>query len=187
MKKPINIEQAKDILKSGGVIAYPTEAVWGLGCDPFNAQAVQHIIDIKGRRQSQGLICIAGSVEQVVPLVGELDADQWVALKASWPGPVTWVCPAADAVPKLLRGKDAQTVAIRVTDHPLCQQLCEAFGGPIVSTSANLHGQPPARSAKTLAPEIHSAIEGVLDGPVGGRDRPSEIRRALDGVVLRTG
>lgn len=187
MNKHINIQQAVSLLKSGRVIAYPTESVWGLGCDPFNDDAVQRIITIKGRQQNQGLICIAASVDQFAPFVGELDASRWAELNASWPGPVTWVCPAAESTPSLLRGEDGETVAIRVTNHTLCQVLCQRFGGPVVSTSANLHGQAPVCQVDSLSPEIVGAIDGILDGPVGGRDRPSKICRAIDGLVIRAG
>lgn len=177
------IEQAGEALRSGGVVAYPTEAVYGLGCDPRNEAAVQRILTLKGRAAEQGLILIAADIEQLADFI-DADAAMVERLRATWPGPVTWVVPARSGVPGWIRGEHAG-IAVRVTDHSASAALCRAFGGAIVSTSANRSGEAPARSAAEVANMFGSALDFILDAPLGGRERPSEIRDAVTGRVLR--
>lgn len=180
------IKQAVRALNKGGVIAYPTEAVWGLGCDPWNRDAVTRLLEIKQRPEAKGLILIAASLEQVNALVAPLPEDQRRRLEASWPGPVTWLLPDPESrVPRWIKG-EFDSVAVRVSDHPLVAALCRAFGGPVVSTSANRAGQPPARSASEVRLALGPSLDYLLPGALGGRERPSEIRdlRTLD--TLRT-
>lgn len=177
------IAQTAEVLKRGGVAAYPTEAVYGLGCDPRNEAAVNRILALKGRDVEQGVILIAADFAQ---LADYIDVDDAMAerLRASWPGPVTWVVPARPSVPNWIRGAHAG-IAVRITDHGPAAALCRAFGGAIVSTSANRSGEAPARSAAKVAEAFGDGLDFVLDAPLGGRDRPSEIRDAQTGHVLR--
>lgn len=178
------LAEAAHALEHGGLIAYPTEAVFGIGCDPSNTDALERLLALKQRPAAKGLILIAASVEQLDGWIGELPAPYLSRMLDSWPGPVTWIVPPGAAVTPLLRG-DHAGVAVRVTNHPLAAALCRAFDGPVVSTSANLSGESPARDLDTLRAHFGPRIDYYLDGPLGGRDRPSEIRDALTGAVLR--
>lgn len=177
------LAQAVAVLRAGGVIAYPTEAVWGLGCDPLDAAAVARLLALKGRSADKGLILIAADVAQVEPWLAALDAGQRAAVLATWPGPYTWVVPAPQA-PRWLRGEHA-SLAIRVSAHPGVQALCRAWGGVLVSTSANRSGEAPLAGPADLQAAFGDGLGLVLPGALGGDARPSEIRDAVTGAVLR--
>lgn len=183
MIDPAALDTAVATLRDGGLIAYPTEAVWGLGCDPDNAAALEALIDLKRRDPAKGLILIAGDIAQLEPWLAGLDAEARQRLVASWPGPHTWLVPDNGRSQPLLRGEHA-CVALRVSDHPRVIELCAAFGGPIVSTSANPAGEPPALDSATVRERFGNAVH-VLDGPLGGHARPSTIRDLRSGKVLR--
>lgn len=176
-----------DALHHQEVIAYPTEAVFGLGCDPDSEQAVNALLALKQRPWEKGLILIAADYAQLTPYIddGTLSEQQRATMFASWPGPVTWVIPARQETSRLLTGC-FNSLAVRISDHPLVQQLCRQFGKPLVSTSANLSGQEPCRSASEVLQQFGSAFP-VLAGSVGGRLNPSEIRDALTGKQIRQG
>lgn len=181
-----HLERAVRVLRAGGVIAYPTEGVWGLGCDPFNAGAVERILRLKGRSPGKGLILVAGDVAQVRPLLARVPLARRTELLASWPGPVTWIVPVGDEMPRWITGKH-DSVAIRVSDHAQLATLCRLFGGPIVSTSANLQGRPAARSALAVRRYFRGAIDYLLPGELGGRRGATAIREALSGRIVRAG
>ena len=178
------INEAVQVLLRGGVIAYPTEAVYGLGCDPNNHQAVERLLAIKQRSRDKGLILIAADFQQLAPFLAEIDLSLKEKILATWPGPVTWLWPAKPAVSRLLRGKH-DTIAVRVTAHPLAAALCRGFGGPLVSTSANLTGMLPTRTADGVRSQLGDKLDHVLEGEVGGLSRPSQIRNALTGEIIR--
>jgi L-threonylcarbamoyladenylate synthase len=182
--KTEQIDIAVNHLKQGKVIAYPTEAVFGLGCDPYNIDAVSRILQIKHRALDKGFILIASSWEQIQPLVMYLRPDLLTRVFATWPGPVTWLFPASKNVPSWIRGK-YDSVAVRVTAHPIAKALCEQFGGPIISTSCNKSGDPAARDIRTIQLTLGNTVDYVIEGKLGGRLRPSEIRDALTGEVIR--
>ncbi len=171
-------------LHEGYLVAYPTEAVWGLGCDPLNRQAVANLLALKGRRASKGLILIAANFAQIEPFL-TIHSDQMkTKLLENWPGPVTWIVPATDQAPAWLRGSH-DTLAVRVTAHPLASALCEAFGGAIVSTSANPSGARPARTQLKTRCYFPRAHLHYLPGSVGGLNKPTAIFDALSGIKLR--
>ncbi|WP_370546272.1 L-threonylcarbamoyladenylate synthase type 1 TsaC [Edwardsiella tarda] len=174
-------------LRQQRVIAYPTEAVFGLGCDPDSESAVQALLDLKQRPWDKGLILIAADYQQLLPYVCDeaLQGERRTAVFAQWPGPVTWVMPARDDTPRWLTGRFS-TLAVRVSAHPMVQQLCRAYGKPLVSTSANLSGLAPCRSASEVREQFGARFP-VLDAAVGGRQNPSEIRDALSGELFRQG
>lgn len=178
------LAEAVRTLHTGGLVAYPTEAVYGIGCDPADDTSLARLLALKRRPAGKGLILIAADVGQLGTWMGELPTDVRERMLKSWPGPVTWIVPPGPAVTPLLRG-DHDGVAVRVTDHPLAAALCRAFGGPVVSTSANTSGEPPARELAALRAQFGTGIDYYLDGPLGGRDRPSQIRDALTGAILR--
>ena len=175
--------QASSLLNQGEVIAYPTEAVYGLGCDPFNQQAVEKLFHVKQRPMEKGVILVAASVEQIQDWVELIGADWEKVVLDSWPGPVTWILPIKNPMPEWITG-GRDTVAIRVSDHPIVQQLCSAFGGPIVSTSANVTTHPPAKSCDEVRTEFEDKVY-CISAELGGLDKPTRIRDARTGTVLR--
>jgi L-threonylcarbamoyladenylate synthase len=183
--KENEIEIAVQKLKTGKVLAYPTEAVFGLGCDPFNIDAVSRILQIKHRALDKGFILIASSWEQIQPLVMYLQPDLLTRVFATWPGPVTWLFPASKQTPFWITG-NRNSVAVRVTAHPTAKALCEEFGGPIVSTSCNKSGDPPARDIRNIQLTLSDTVDYAIEGKLGGRMRPTEIRDALTGEVIRS-
>jgi L-threonylcarbamoyladenylate synthase len=186
MPNPSPIEQAVAALRRGGIVAYPTEAVYGLGCDPFNADALERVFAAKRRPSARGVLLVAADYAQIEPLIDRRTASAASIERAlaTWPGPHTWIFPRSDAVPEWIARGHAG-VALRVTAHPLAAELCRAFGGPIVSTSANRHGDEPARNADAVRAAFGSDIDVILDGAVGGLDRPTPIRDAMTGDSLR--
>ncbi|MCG6658562.1 tRNA threonylcarbamoyladenosine biosynthesis protein RimN [Halomonas campisalis] len=184
MSQAASFAHAVAALRAGGVIAYPTEAVWGLGCDPDNDEAVAHLLRLKQRDPAKGLILIAGSITQFGPWLEGLPLELHAPLAASWPGPNTWLVPDNGRTHALVRGAH-DSVALRVSDHPGVIALCEAFGGPIVSTSANRAGEPPALSAEAVRAAFGDELDAVVEGELGGLERPSTIRDLISGRVLR--
>ncbi len=179
------IAEAAEHLQHGHVIAYPTEAVWGFGCDPFNEQAVNKILAIKQRERSKGVLLVAATQQQVAQLLDPLTAEQRQQLDATWPGPVTWIIPDPDShYPEWIRGQH-QSVAIRVSAHPLVHALCKAFGGPIVSTSANEAGEPELRSEHDVRTRFGTAVDYVVSGEIGQETDPSQIRDLMTGAIIR--
>ena len=178
------LRRAARILRAGGVVAYPTEAVYGIGCDPWDPEAVARILRLKRRPTAKGLIVIAAEPAQLAGLV-ETSAAGWVQACASWPGFVTWVLAAARSAPPWLTA-DRGTLAVRITAHPVAASLCRAFGGPLVSSSANLSGRPPARSALAVRRAFPRGLDLVVPGQVGGEARPSPIIDGTTGKALRT-
>jgi L-threonylcarbamoyladenylate synthase len=180
----ITSKDAAPILHKGEVIAYPTEAVYGLGCDPFNKEAVKRLLKLKRRHDAKGFILIAASWRQVEDLVKPLPINRLEGILATWPGPVTWIFPASPKVPAWIKGEHA-TVAIRVSAHRTVQAICKSFGGPIVSTSANLSGFPPARTRKELLKQFASSIGFIVCGRVGRLIGPTPIYDAVSGKMIR--
>lgn len=178
------IQRAAEALKNGGVIAYPTEAVFGLGCDPRNQAALKRLLQLKSRDTEKGLILIAASYKQLKPFLSQLDKETEEELLASWPGPITWLVPANEEVSSNLCGKHS-TLAVRVSNHPLVQKICHAFGGAIVSTSANPEGKEPARNAEQVKDYFNDNLDAIVEGQTGGLNKPSEIRDALTKQVIR--
>ena len=180
----LSIDQAADCLRAGGVIAYPTEAVFGLGCDPRNEAAVRKILALKQRSPDKGLILLADHFARFSPYAGDVAPEQLERAMVTWPGPVTWLFPRGKAVPGWLAG-DHPTIALRVSSHPVCVALCAAFGHAIVSTSANPAAEVPAKSASQVDDYFGKAIDGIVVGEVGGQQHPSEIRDLGSGAVVR--
>ncbi|RUM92548.1 MAG: tRNA threonylcarbamoyladenosine biosynthesis protein RimN [Thiomicrospira sp.] len=181
----LTIKAAASVITEGGVLAYPTEAVYGLGCDPLNKDAFQQLLQLKQRPLEKGVILIASSVSQVEPFV-KLHNQAWTEkVLASWQvanQPITWVLPATDKVPEWITG-GRSTVAVRVTQHPDVMALCNQLGFPIVSTSANVSGTDPVT---TLADCCH-AFPGlsIMQGSLMGIASPSQIWDAQSQTRLR--
>ena len=182
----LSLEQSAAALARGGVLVYPTEAVWGIGCDPFDQAAVLRLLAIKQRPVDKGVILIAASLDQLDALVdwAALPSERAQAVRASWLGPHTWALPATALVPAWISGAH-RSVALRVSAHPQASALCRAHGGPLVSTSANLAGQPPAFRREELDRALLALADGVCEGETGGLAAPTPIRVASTGEVLR--
>ena len=181
-----HLRRAARELKAGGVIAYPTEAVFGLGCDPQNAHAMSRLLALKGRDVLQGVILVASDFSQLQPFIEELDVQRMSDILASWPGPITWIFPARSSTPTWLTGR-YDSLAVRVSADPTVAALCQHFGNALVSTSANISGRQPARTVFGVRHRFGNALDYILPGVVGGRRKPSEIRDGLTGRVLRAG
>jgi L-threonylcarbamoyladenylate synthase len=185
----LNLQQAVERLKQGDVLAYPTEAVWGLGCDPQQQQAFEKILTLKQRPIEKGVILLSESIERVEPLLTLLDTEIRQQIIASWQHSgaqqraTTWLLPVSTAIPAWIYGAHDR-VAIRVTQHALCQQLCAAFDGMIVSTSANPAGLAPAKTAQQVADYFPSDL-AILPGELGNSPQPSKILDAVTGQVIR--
>jgi L-threonylcarbamoyladenylate synthase len=173
-------------VRAGGVVAYPTEGVYALGCDAGDGAAVARVLALKARDAGRGFIVIAATMRQLEPCLdlAALPRALCARLEASWPGPVTWVVPARAHTPRWLTGGRA-TLAVRVTAHPLARALCEAAGCALVSTSANRAGRPPARTALAVRRIFGARIDALLAGACGPLRGPTEIRDLLTGRILR--
>ncbi|XHH29333.1 Sua5/YciO/YrdC/YwlC family protein [Xanthomonas euroxanthea] len=186
MQHMLSLDSAVATLTQGGVIAYPSEAVWGLGCDPRQQAAVLRLLEIKRRPVDKGVIVVAASVDVLHAWV-DMDAlppARRQEVLASWPGPHTWILPITAQAPRWVTGAH-DGLAVRISAHPVVAALCAAWGGPLVSTSANLAGEPPARSRQALDPALLASIDGVMDGEVGALAQPTRIRDARSGQILR--
>jgi L-threonylcarbamoyladenylate synthase len=179
------IARAARVVRAGGVVAYPTEAVFGLGCLPRDRQAVKRLLAIKRRSWRKGLILIAADLEQLAPYVVLPPEPQRSAVLATWPGPSTWVLDARRPVPSLISG-GRPSLAVRVTAHPVARELCLRAGDALVSTSANLSRQPPHRQLLRLRRALGGKVDYVLAGALGGAGRPTPIRDARTGRSLRS-
>ena len=184
MTTRLRVARAARIVRSGGVIAYPTEAVYGLGCLPRDARAVRRLLAIKRRSFRKGLILIGADFAQLARYVVLPPEPRRSEVLASWPGPHTWVLDARGDVPHWITGVQ-RSVAVRVTAHPLAAALCRAVGEALVSTSANVSRRPPHRSLLKLRRDLGRRVDYVLAGPLGGLARPTVIRDARSGRFVR--
>ena len=180
----IKIQHAAHCLRAGGVIAYPTETVWGLGCDPLNPQAVQRLLTIKQRAMARGLILIAADLAHLQDYIKMPNKTRMKKVLASWPGPTTWVFPAQAWVPEFLRGRHSG-IAVRISSHPLAQALCKYWGGALISTSANISGRPVVRNGFLLRRYLAKRLDYILSGQPGPHAGASQIRDVLSGKLMR--
>lgn len=188
MKKKQQTDQAAVVLQRGGVIAYPTEAVYGLGCDPKNLSAVKKILDLKQRKKEKGLILIASDYEQLKSYINPLDKIIENKLLESWKDQntaITWLVPVDYNISIYLKGQ-FDTLAVRVSHHPIVKELCEKFGGAIISTSANIATQEAARTAEEVKQTFGDKVDFIIEGETNINAQPSEIRDALTDEIIRT-
>ena len=181
---PLKLRLALQALSAGGVIACPTEAVWGLSCDPQNRLAVERLLALKARSPAKGLILVAATESQLEFLLADLDPGLRQAASASWPGPSTWLVPHSGRVPVWIHGEH-DTVAVRVTAHPVIRALCVAWGGPLVSTSANPSGCIPPRYGYQVKRYFGEQLDYLLPGATQNSDRPTAIRDLASGRIVR--
>lgn len=177
------LQQAAKVVEQGGVIAYPTEGVYGLGCSPSNEAAVQELLAMKQRSIKKGLILVANDFAQVEHFTHPLDSEKLAPIFRTWPGPTTWVFPASEQAPYWITGEH-DSIAIRISAFKLIQQLC-ALIGPLVSTSANIAGHPAAQDAAEVGQIFADTSVFVVDAPLGGLTKPTSIYDARTGKNLR--
>jgi len=186
-----DVNEAARVIATGGIIAYPTEAVFGLGCDPTNQAALTKLLLAKQRAANKGLILIASTQAQLSPFMAGVTPEQQLTLDNNWPGPVTFIVPVANGISdELTGGRD--TIAVRVSSHPLVVALCDACGSALVSTSANISGQAPIRSSEEWLhasrnenSKLNDKIDFLLLGNIGERATPSDIIDLQSGEHLR--
>ena len=183
----MNTNSAVDTYLDGGIIAYPTEAVFGLGCDPDNDEAIRCLLKIKKRPEEKGLILLAGNYSQLLPYIDveQFSQSQIEEICARWPDGITQVLPKNSNISPLLSGK-FDTIAVRVTSQVDVVNLCARVGRPIVSTSANLTGLEPAKTWQALDPKLVETIDYVVQGETLGFDKPSTIIDAISGETFRS-
>ena len=183
----MNLQEIVNHLKNQQVVAYPTEAVFGLGCNPNSQSAVENLLVLKQRPMSKGLILIAPGLDFLLPFIDEsrLMEEHWQRLTTQYDRPTTWVVPAKTTTPKFLTG-DFDSIAVRISQHPAVKLLCEQAGFALTSTSANLTGRSPCRTAQEVKQQFGTDFP-VLDMPVGGAVNPSEIRDIFTNHVFRQG
>lgn len=176
------LHTAARCLHQGGILCYPTEAVFGLGCDPRDGDAVARLLEIKRRPVHKGVLLIAASLDQL---------DPWVRLTPAqrhqlehWPLATSYLVDARPDVPAWIRGQHSK-VGVRVTHHRTARALCEAFGGPIVSTSANLSGQPPVRNQFQAQRQFGQVVDMVVSGNCDLHSKPSTIIDLDTGAIVR--
>lgn len=179
----MHLRTAARTVRSGGLIAYPTEGVYGLGCDPLNRAAVERLIGLKGRDPEAGLILLAADMAQLEPFL-RLTPDQRDRMNACWPGPVTFLAPARASVPRWVRGRHPG-VGVRVSEHPLARQVADLAGMPLVSTSANRSGRPPATNVWQVHRRLGADLDFVVNGACLRPGKPSTIIDLISGETLR--
>ncbi|ARN74051.1 Sua5/YciO/YrdC/YwlC family protein [Oceanicoccus sagamiensis] len=180
-----NLRRAADTVQAGGVIAYPTETVWGFGCDPDNANAVKRLLALKQRPVEKGLILLAASPLQFAPYLEGLDDSLISKFSQPAPSPITWLVPDNGRAKACVKG-DFDSVALRVSTSKLVVDLCHLVGGPIVSTSANATGQPTCEGAEQIRRYFGDAgPDFILPGELNPNTKPSEIRDLISDKVIR--
>ena len=177
------LDFAAHCVRVGGIIAYPTEGVWGLGCLPESQEAVRGILRMKERSWTQGLLLVAADISQFADYLSAVSPVEYEQLQADWPGPVTYLVPDNGRAPEWIRGKHP-TLGLRVSAHPLVRALCERTG-PLVSTSANISGRPPATRALQVRKFLGAGVDMIVSGKLGGLDGPSKIKVLKTGEVVR--
>lgn len=178
------IQRALAMLENSGVIAYPTEAVFGFGCYPWDYQAVMKILNIKRRPIHKGLILIASHYQQLAAYV-DFDRIDVQTILASNTQATTWLLPSQPSTPNWLTGCH-QKIAIRVSHHPIVKELCEHTGA-LISTSANCQGCPPLKKAIQVQRQFGRVLDLIIHSEVGGCSSPTQIIDAQSGKIIRDG
>ena len=182
--EPAAMASLAEVLRRGGIVAYPTDTMYGLAVDPRNDIAVRHLFDVKARDRAAAVALIACDLAQAQE-AGMFGASELALARAFWPGPLTIVVPASSMLSKSLTG-DLQTVGVRVPAHAVAQALAAAFASCITATSANLSGRPPALTVDDVTAALGSRIDAVIDaGPAPGGAPSTIVEVVSDRPVLR--
>ena len=174
LDNPNNRSVASILLRESGVVAYPTDTVYGLGAAAYNYSAVSTIFVIKGRSRNQGMPVLIASESQLPEVASEVSDGAYALAKEFWPGALTLVVPRHRDMPALVAG-GGDTIAVRLPDHPCPQTLVQALGAPITGTSANRHDGPEPTSADEVQRQLGNRLSLILDGGPSPRAVPSTI------------
>jgi len=169
-------------VSAGAVIGYPTDTIWGFGCDPLNFASVAHILQIKNRSPDKGLILLSSRLEFCSPYI-EIDSAQRELLLSPCARPTTWLVSASELCPWWIHGIYS-TVAIRLCEHPLLEVLCGQLKAPLISTSANRAGRSTVRNALQLRLQFGAELDCIVTGFNAGSGCPSEIKSLARGTTL---
>lgn len=182
-----NINEAISVLREEGVIAYPTESVFGLGCDPDSELALSKLLKIKKRSSSKGMLVVSHDFSLVTKYINftQVNESDLMYTKEFWPGPFTFLFPASDSCSPLLIG-DHLTIAIRISTHPIIKALCSCFNKPIVSTSANFSGKSPCISLTEVHEHFDNVVDFIVDGETLNYTKPSTIIDLKTKIILRS-
>jgi L-threonylcarbamoyladenylate synthase len=183
MSSRFGLQHAAQICRTGGIIAYPTESVYGLGCDPLNEASVYRILELKQRRVEKGLILLTDKLDKLLPFI-DISVQQQKQLLQHQDKPTTWLVQASDLTPAWIRGAHP-AVAVRITRHRVAAELCACLSWPIVSTSANPAKKQPARSAMRVRQYFDERLDAIISAPVDMHGKPSVIRDIATGQILR--
>lgn len=179
-------QELSPVIGRGGIIAYPTEAVFGLGCRPGDPVACERLLTLKGRDMGKGLIVITDDLSRIAFWLNPVPEIAQARAEATWPGPHTWLWPSRPGCPAWLTGS-RNRLAVRVSAHPLVRQLCQSAGTALVSTSANMSQEEPCRDADCVQRHFGDRIDGILKGECAGASAPSTIRDLITGEWIRGG
>ena len=170
-----NVEKCVEVLRAGGLILYPTDTVWGIGCDATNEEAVAKVYALKQSEEKTSMLCLMRDADMVVRYVNKAPGIAFEVMELS-DKPLTAILPGAVGVAKSLI-PEAQTLGVRIPQHEFCQALLRKFGKPIVSTSANISGEPAAKRLKDVVQEIVDGVDYVVNPRFEGRPtlKPSAI------------
>ncbi|MFC1969981.1 L-threonylcarbamoyladenylate synthase [Chloroflexota bacterium] len=184
---PREIEKGVRILKKGGVIAFPTDTVYGLAADAFNSRAVERIYEIKNRPRHQQLPLLIADTSQLTAMAGEIPGIAWFLAERFWPGGLTLVLPKADYLPAYLA--PGHSIAVRVPNHPICLTLIQHLGNPVIGTSANISGQPAALTADEVGQQLGGKIDFIINGGKcpGGKESTVVDISSQEPAILRQG
>ncbi len=173
----------KGLFLQDNVFAYPTEGVWGLGCNPFSEKAVKKLINLKKRPKNKGIIVLAGSLQQLLPFTQHLSDKLKKRMNSKWPGPHTWLVPSSPDIPKWLIGPTG-LVALRLSDHKTVIELTESLNMPICSSSANISGQEPAKNSDEIRTFFGNKVL-IIEGELGGLKKPTPVQNLESKEWLR--
>ncbi|AAO27144.1 conserved hypothetical protein [Buchnera aphidicola str. Bp (Baizongia pistaciae)] len=183
----LSLSECVDRLRKNLVIAYPTESVLGLGCNPESIDAVKVLLKLKKRKLNKGFILVASHFNQIRSYISEskLSIYHKKILYSSWPDTITYLLPAKSFVPDWLTGR-SNFLGIRISAHNGINKLCSAFGKAIISTSANISGRNPCRTYEEFLKQFGTTVP-ILCGPLGTRKNPSKILNIINGSLIRHG
>ncbi|EGZ51235.1 L-threonylcarbamoyladenylate synthase [Neisseria wadsworthii] len=187
MPRPFSAPFARRLsshLKRGGLVAYPTESCYGLGCLPQNVRALQKLVRLKKRPQHKGMIVIGDGLPRLLPLLKGLSEKEQHSIAAAWPAPLTYLLPVSSKAPVMLRGKGRSKLAVRVPAHQGARALCRALRTPLVSTSCNKAGKRPCKTEREVRRQFGRQV-AIIGGRCGGAKTPSRIVDWESGKRLR--
>ena len=160
------LREAGDVLRRGGLVAFPTETVYGLGGDAFNPESSRKIYAAKGRPSDNPLIVHIARMEDLAPIVGQVPREAVCLAQTFWPGPLTMIFPKSERIPYETTG-GLQTVAVRMPSHPVARRLIACGGGYVAAPSANLSGRPSPTAAKYVIEDMDGRVDMIIDGGEG--------------------